>query len=145
MKENKTDDTIITDSKNSVKQFNNNFVDIVPGLAAKIPSNINYRFHLDYVTNEPLYANFTLNQTNSFTVFSLLSKLCTSKGTGLDNISPRLLRNCSDIKVESLCDMFNRSIENGIFPEDWKCTTALNKRKETTFRLSPLHQTFLKE
>ena len=44
----------------------------------------------------------------------LLSKLCTSKATGLDMISARLLRECTDLISYSLCEIFNLSIITGV-------------------------------
>ena len=55
----------------------------------------------------------------------MLSKLSKSKATGLDKISARLLRECSDIISNSLCLIFNHSISTGIFPDEWKCAKVL--------------------
>ena len=41
--------------------------------------------------------DFMFEKTTSAHVFSLLSKLCRSKATGLDNISAKLLRECPDL------------------------------------------------
>ena len=58
-------------------------------------------------------------------MFSLLSKLCKSKATHLDRISPELLRVCPDLIAESLCTIFNRSINTGILPTDWKSSKVI--------------------
>ena len=58
--------------------------------------------------------------TSSNIVFSYLNKLLRS--TGLDNISPRLIRECADLISVSLSDLFNKSLTSGIFPDGWKCT-----------------------
>ncbi|CAB4029666.1 Hypothetical predicted protein, partial [Paramuricea clavata] len=63
---------------------------------------------------------FQLKETNFSAVFVLLSKLSRSKATGLDKISSRLLRECSDLIAESLSYIFNRSIVSGVFPDEWK-------------------------
>ena len=57
--------------------------------------------------------------------FSLLSKLCKSKATGLDKISERLLREYADLVASSLCAIFNRSIISGIFLTEWKSTKVI--------------------
>ena len=49
-----------------------------------------------------------------------MSNLSKSKATGLDGISSRLLRECPDPISESLTLVFNRSINTGIFPNEWK-------------------------
>ena len=66
-----------------------------------------------------------LKLINVSKIFSLLSKLCKSKATGLDQISARLIRECSDVIAESLCTIFNCSIDKGIFPDDWKSAKIL--------------------
>ena len=47
-------------------------------------------------------------------------KVNTSKATGHDRISPKLLKDSADIIAESLTVIFNKSIETGIFPDDLK-------------------------
>ena len=53
-------------------------------------------------------------------VLILLSKLCKSKATGLDNIPAKLLRECPDLISDSLTTIFNKSIQTGVFPDEWK-------------------------
>ena len=36
-------------------------------------------------------------------------------------ISARLIRECADLISYSLTCIFNRSLADGIFPDDWKC------------------------
>ena len=52
--------------------------------------------------------------------FFHLSNLSKSKATGLDRISPRLLRECPVLISESLTLIFNRTINTSIFPDEWK-------------------------
>ena len=67
---------------------------------------------------------FVFEETTSSHIFSLLSKLCKSKATGLDNISAKLLRECPDLIAESLTYIFNQSLLTGIFPDEWKSARA---------------------
>ena len=71
---------------------------------------------------------FTIERNK--TIHSLLSKLSVSEATGLDKISARLLRVCPDLIADSLCSIFNRSINTGIFPEKWKCSKVVPLIKE---------------
>ena len=71
-----------------------------------------------------------MKETDSSTVSILLSKLSKSKATGLDKISCRLLRECSDLIAESLSLIFNRSIIMGIFPNEWKCAKVVPIHKQ---------------
>ena len=51
----------------------------------------------------------------------LLNRLNKSKAAGLDKISARLIRECADLICIPIRDIFNQSISQGIFPDDWKC------------------------
>ena len=53
-------------------------------------------------------------------VCRLLNNLSTSKATGPDGISARLLKECSDVLAPSLTALFNKSITLGKVPADWK-------------------------
>ena len=76
-----------------------------------------------------LTKEFVFEETTSAHIFSLLSKLCKSKATGLDNISTKLLRECPDLIAESLTYIFDQSLLTGIFPDEWKSA-----------RVTPLYQ-----
>ena len=95
-------------------------------MAEEIPSNISNCSSLYYLSGHlHELESSQLKTKDNFTVFSLLSKLSKSKATGLDKISARLLRECSDLISNSLCLIFNRSISTGIFPDEWKCSKVL--------------------
>ena len=53
-------------------------------------------------------------------VCRLLNNLSTSKATGPDGISARLLKECSEVLAPSLTALFNKSIAIGKVPADWK-------------------------
>ena len=92
-------------------------------LTDDIQQSGNIPSYFDYL--EETEHRFELNTIECSKVFSLLSKLCKSKATGLDKISPRLLRECADLVASSLCCIFNRSITSGIFPTEWKFTKVV--------------------
>ena len=107
--------------------FNDHFSSIGPKLASQIYSN-NGPSHLHYL--EGTDKRFELKCTDPSGVFSLLSKLCKSKATGLDMISARLLRECADLIADPMCSIFNQSIRSGIFPQEWKCAKVIPLFKE---------------
>ena len=87
--------------------FNQYFAEIGPKLAKDIREvDVSYK---DYLNKNGEY-------TNRSQVLSLLSKLCKSKATGLDNISAKLLRECPDFISDLLTVIFNKPIEIGMFP-----------------------------
>ena len=50
-----------------------------------------------------------------------MNHLNKSKAAGLDKISARVIRECADLICIPIGDIFNQSISQGIFPDDWKC------------------------
>ena len=121
---------LINDSNEIADAFNDYFSNIGPDLADQINFNDSNRSYLDYLPNLNNNATFQLRETNFSTAFTLLSTLSRSKATGLDKISSRLLRECSDLITESLCLIFNRSITSGIFPHEWKCAKVVPIHKQ---------------
>ena len=67
---------------------------------------------------------------NNKEVLRLLNKVNKSKGTGLDKISGRLIRECADLISPYICHIFNSSLVNNKVPDDWKISrvTPLFKR-----------------
>ena len=105
-----------------------------PRLVNEIPPYDNNN-DLSYINNINVNNNkFSFSSTSSSIVFSHLNKLCRSKATGLDNISAKIIRECADLISLSLCDLFNKSLFSGIFPDDWKCArvTPLLKQGEAS-------------
>ena len=116
----KVNDTSICDSNEICNAFNEHFSTIGPRLAREIPLTSNVEsVYLNYV---PENCNkFCFRPTNTSVVFTHLNKLAKTKATRLDNISARLIRECADIISGPLCDLLNKSLMSGIFPDDWKC------------------------
>ena len=71
---------------------------------------------LNYLTDARLETvNFDV-----ITVKNIMSKLNTSKANGPDGISNRVLRECADSLCTPLTDLFNKSMNDSIFPSLWK-------------------------
>ena len=123
VREIKLDNSSINDPLELSSTFNDHFSSIGLKLINAIQQNGDTPSYLDYVMGTE--HRFELKTTDCSTVFSLLSKLCKSKATGLDKISARLLRECADLVASSLCAIFNRSIVSGVFPTEWKSTKVI--------------------
>ena len=80
---------------------------------------------------------FVFEEITSAHIYSLLSKLCKSKATGLDSISAKLLRECPDLIAESLTLIFNQSLLTGIFPDEWKSARVTPLYKNSGKRNDP--------
>ena len=91
---------------------------------------------------QPSKCTFKLQETNPETVQNLLSNLKTSKSTGLDNISCRLLKEAAPIVAKSLCNIFNKSIASGKFPTEWKQSKVIpihkNGDKDSSTNYRPI-------
>ena len=60
----------------------------------------------------------------------LLSNLSTDKGTGPDDISARLLKECSNEIAPSMTLLFNKSLSLGKIPREWKEANVVPIRKK---------------
>ena len=126
--------SIVSNSSELSNAFNDYFSPVGPRLANEIPPNYNNN-DLSYINNINVNnKKFSFSSTSSSIIFSHLNKLCRSKARGLDNISAKILRECADLISVPLCDLFNKSLFSGIFPDDWKCTrvTPLLKQGEAS-------------
>jgi hypothetical protein len=65
-------------------------------------------------------------------VYDLIVELDTSKSTGPDGISAKMLRGTVDAVVPSLTRLFNLSITTGSFPESWKLARIVPVPKSVT-------------
>ena len=53
-------------------------------------------------------------------VYSALNQLDPSKATGIDTISPKVLKYCASSLTRPLCHLFNLSLSTGVIPLEWK-------------------------
>ena len=129
VKELKLSDAVISNPSELSNAFNNHFATIGPRLANEIPSIANN--NSSYINNMNVNNNkFSFSSINCSIVFLHVDKLCRSKATGLDNISAKIIRECADLISDSLCDLFNKSLVSGIFPDDWKCASVTPSFKQ---------------
>ena len=77
---------------------------------------------------------FIFSPISSSNVFSLLNKLSKSKATGLNNISGKLIRESADLISIPLCNIFNKSLSSGLFPDEWFSAMSLRSAAEKTFK-----------
>jgi hypothetical protein len=63
----------------------------------------------------------------------VLASLDVTKATGPDQINPILLKEASSTLCYPLCKIFNMSLENSTFPEQWKKANVIpvHKKDET--------------
>lgn len=59
-----------------------------------------------------------------------INNLKTKKAQGIDGVSTKLLKDAGDTVLEPLVNIFNMSLQTGIFPDDWKMARVLPVFKE---------------
>ena len=100
--------------------FNEHFSTVGPRLAREIPLTSDDE-SIDLNNTSENCDKFYFRPVTSSVVFTHLNRLSKTKATGLDNISAKLICECADIISGPLCDLFNKSLMSGTFPDDWKC------------------------
>ena len=126
------DDDIISDKLKISEAFNEHFVSLGEKLAEEIPESAVTSG--DYLSKtKKNSAKFVSRKMQPNQIIKLLSKLKNGKASGLNLISNKFLKISKDIIAQSLCDIFNASIESKIFPDDFKIAivTPIFKEGET--------------
>ena len=105
--------------------MNTYFCDIGPFLSDNLSNSDNCFEAYINTTN----TTFEIPKISDLDVKSEILKIKTSKATGPDRISPKLLKDSVEVIAESLTKIFNKSIEFGIFPDDFKtvCISPIHK------------------
>ena len=126
------------DQTDIAEMLNSFFTEIGPRLSRDV-TEVDKSFE-EFLTETD--KNFVFEKTTPTRVFALLSKLCKSKATGLDNLSAKLLRECPGVLAESLTHIFNQSLMTGIFPDEWKSARVTPLYKNSGKRSDPQIFTF---
>jgi len=111
-------DTLISESHNKAALFNNYFAEQC-SLASGSETDPLPEFHL---LTEATLDSIT---TTPFEVFRILRSLDTSKASGPDGISNRILKECADSLSNPLSRLFNLSFVQGRFPTPWKLANVV--------------------
>ena len=124
------DQNVITEPEKIADSLNTYFNEIGSVLAKDLPKGDN-SFE-KYIV--PVEKKFEINRFSPIEVKNVILKLNTSKATGYDRMSPKLLKDSAEIIAESLTVIFNKSIETGIFPDDLKvsCISPIHKGESKT-------------
>lgn len=104
-------DNVINDNTTKANIFNDFFV-----------SHSTIDRSLEWDPGDPPPPEITLApfKITSFEIFKMLSSLDTNKATGPDGIGNKLLREAAPCICNILEQIFNNSLENSTYPEDWK-------------------------
>jgi hypothetical protein len=116
------DDKIIEEPEVIANSFNNFFNEIGTTLAHKLPESA--RTPESYIKPQNK-CTFELQNVSEADVFGVVSTLSSSKATGHDRISPKLLKDSAGVITSGLTKIFNQSLSTGVFPDDFKVAIIL--------------------
>jgi hypothetical protein len=104
-------------------------INILPTLdqlyQAKFRNLISFEMYMKFSAQK----EFNFSDIHIQEVLNKISKLNTSKSVGPDNIPAKLVKDSKDVVAPFLTLIFNASLSNGIFPDDFKIA-----------RVSPIHK-----
>ena len=112
------DDKKVTSSSDIAEGFNDYFSEIGPKLADKINHNNGNCFQQYVKKTKSEFAAFEPVPVHH--VYRLLSQLQSTKATGIDKISSKIIKIAAPIISSSLTYIFNQSIILCGFPNEWK-------------------------
>ena len=105
------------DKKQITELCNDHFVSIGDKLAKSIQPD-NKQSPTAHI--QPATVKFRFKPISVLHVTKVIKKLVNSKATGIHGIPNRALKECAENIAPSLTDIFNFSIETGVFPDDLK-------------------------
>ena len=112
------DGILISTNADIAESMNNFFCKIGQTLSDKIVQTRNPLLENDYEVN-PQKTKFKFHVIDKIQLGKVFGKLKASKGSGNDGIASCFLRIALPVISESLCDIFNLSMETGRFPDNW--------------------------
>jgi len=108
---------IIRDPQKIADSFNSFFTNIGPNLAAKIPNTSHtYTEYLKSNVSDSIF----LKPADDLEINRVIHSLKNSNSKGNDDISVNTLKSCNENLSKPLRMLFNKSIQDGIFPDNLK-------------------------
>ena len=97
------------------EHFNQYFAGIATKICANIPNTQNsFQAYLKPTKGSN---SLFLRPTTAAEIITLALSLKSSKSCGSDDIAPRVVKECIYIIAEPLCDVFNKSLSQGVVPD----------------------------
>jgi len=119
----KKEQNVVKDVKIISDLFNDHFSNIGPTLALSIPEGpIGFTAFLKKANS-----TFSMMHTNVDEITKIVNSLDINKATGLDDIPIKLIKKCPIIVYQKLVELFNQSMDCGIFPFFRQCQKYLKK------------------
>ena len=110
------------------------FSNIGGNLACKI-TNSNKKYS-EYLSNRNINTMF-MSPTSVAEVLKVINGLKSKASTGHDNISNLFVKNIKNCIANPLCTLFNKSLNEGVFPSQMKLATVIPLFKSCLLYTSP--------
>lgn len=111
--------TLINDESDIANKMNEYFVNIGPDLAKKIPkADGHYRDYLQ--TEKRPSKSLFFRPTDCNEIINIVNNLKTNKSPGFDGITAKTLKPVINLIAPPLSEIFNMSMETGVFPQSMK-------------------------
>ena len=116
---------VLTDKTEIANAFNKHFTNVANLIDRSDPCP-KYLSDLKKSLDERIQDHYLdIKHITTLEVKQILNKLNINKATGLDGIGPKILKLCSDYIAEAITFLINKSISEGIFPNDLKCASVI--------------------
>ena len=79
------------------------------------------------IRSDTVISDLTLNES---TILAALKALEVGKATGPDETPAKLLKQTASVIAPSLCRIFNKSLQLGSLPRDWKLANVVHVHKK---------------
>ena len=106
--------------------LNNHFVNIGPTLANSIPDQNNFS---SAYASKKIKDSIFLENTDPEEILNIITSLNTKKAVGYDGISSKILQILKHVLSPVLSNIFNKSMQIGVFPEKLKIAKILPLHK----------------
>ena len=124
-----------------VEEFTKYFANIGKEYANKMPNpSTSLKDYLRKIPTEP--KSIFLKPTTEREISKLIENLPPKKSSGIDGVDNKILKEIKEYIVGPLCNIFNKSLETGIFPERMKTAKVVplykSKSKDLTTNYRPI-------
>ena len=91
----------------------------------KKTTHVQHRFHHTAGLSEGTDCRFQCNLVTNTEIETCLRSLKRKKSSGLDNISPFVLKDCLRVIALTLSHLINLSFTTGVYPTEWKTSKVI--------------------
>ena len=111
-------ETHLKSNLDKAEYFNKYFINLPARISREIPP-VQTSFE-NYLLKQDNPSSLFLRPTSVHEIVKFVSTLKPSKSSGSDDISPRVIKDCIHVIADALCDIFNKSMSQGLVPNKLK-------------------------